>query len=296
MYARWRPLDESCDHRAVFALTYLRTTEEFARTVQSDPGFFSDVPWINHEDAVFAELYFRAYDNWVIGNRGEVPAAWRVAFENASNPNLTGIGDLLLGMNAHIYRDLPYTLAAVGLVKPDGSSRKRDHDLVNAFLENVADPLQVELAQRYDPMFELTDMEPSPVDEEVVLQLVKLMRENAWRNAELLVSASSPPGARSRLGRDRARGRAVRERNRARQHPARIRADTGCTLRFPATRVRSGRGSAGRLPAWRPCRLGREEGQGSQVQVTHPARRQRAPCAGALPQAPPAPKPLSPCG
>jgi hypothetical protein len=30
MYHRWEPLDQSCDHRAVFALTYLRTTEEFA--------------------------------------------------------------------------------------------------------------------------------------------------------------------------------------------------------------------------------------------------------------------------
>ena len=155
MYERWEPLDASCDHDAVFGLTYLRTTEEFQRTIQNDPAFFEDKPWVNHEDAVFAELYFQAYDNWHNGNRDAVPAAWRVAFEASESPNMMATGDLLLGLNAHINRDLPYTLAAVGLVKPDGSSRKRDHDHVNAFLEGVADPLQVELARRYDFIFAL---------------------------------------------------------------------------------------------------------------------------------------------
>ncbi len=191
MIERWGPLDSSCDHDAVFALTYLRTTEEFVRTVKGSHEF-SDIPWINHEDTVFAELYFRAYDNWHSGNTAAVPGAWKVAFESAESPDQSGIGDLLLGLNAHISRDLPYTLAHVGLVKPDGTSRKRDHDLVNDFLERIADPLQVELAQRYDTLFEFTDLGPLPVDEEVVLTLVKLLRENAWRNAELLVSAPSP--------------------------------------------------------------------------------------------------------
>ena len=155
MTDRWQPLDASCDHRAVFALTYLRTTQEFARTVNADPGFFSDLPWITHEDAVFAQLYFNAYDNYQAGR--PVPLAWKIAFDAAHNPNIEGMGDLLLGMNAHINRDLPYTLAHVGLVKADGSSRKLDHDKVNQFLDRVIDPLQNELAQRYDPIFRIVD-------------------------------------------------------------------------------------------------------------------------------------------
>jgi len=190
MVRRWVPLNNRCDHRAVFALTYLRTTEEFVRTVKGQPGFFSDGPWVNHEDAVFAELYFRAYDDFVQGR--PVPAAWRVAFESTSSPNVTGPGDLLLGMNAHIQRDLPYTLAHVGLVKPDGSSRKPDHDRVNEFLDRVADPLQLELARRYDELFRTSDAEPSPADEKAVLQAVRGYRENAWRNAERLVNARDP--------------------------------------------------------------------------------------------------------
>jgi uncharacterized protein DUF5995 len=191
MINRWEPLDASCDHRAVFALTYLRTTQEFARTLNDDPTFFSDVPWITHEDAVFAQLYFNAYDNYQAGR--SVPLAWKIAFDEAKDPNLEGMGDLLLGMNAHINRDLPYTLAHVGLVKADGSSRKLDHDKVNQFLDRVIDPLQNELAQRYDPIFTIEDAEPSPADEVGALQGIRGLRENAWRNAEDLVSTRNNP-------------------------------------------------------------------------------------------------------
>jgi uncharacterized protein DUF5995 len=190
MTDRWQPLDASCDHRAVFALTYLRTTQEFARTINDQPGTFSDLPWITHEDAVFAQLYFNAYDNYQAGR--SVPLAWKIAFDADRNPNIEGMGDLLLGMNAHINRDLPYTLAHVGLVKSDGSSRKLDHDKVNQFLDRVIDPLQDELARRYDPIFTIVDAEPSPADEVGALQGIRLLRENAWRNAEDLVAARNP--------------------------------------------------------------------------------------------------------
>jgi hypothetical protein len=190
MTDRWQPLDASCNHEAVFALTYLRTTQEFARTINDAPGTFSDLPWITHEDAVFAQLYFNAYDDYHAGR--SVPLAWRIAFDADRTPNIEGMGDLFLGMNAHINRDLPYTLAHVGLVKPDGSSPKLDHDKVNQFLDRVIDPLQDELAQRYDPIFTIVDAEPSPADEVGALQGIRLLRENAWRNAEDLVAARNP--------------------------------------------------------------------------------------------------------
>ena len=190
MTDRWRPLDASCSHSAVFALTYLRTTQEFARTIQNDPSTFTDDPWIRHEDAIFAQYYFKAWDDYHGGR--SVPLAWKIAFDNAGNPNIEGMGDLLLGMNAHINRDLPYTLAAVGLLHPDGSTRKPDHDAVNQFLDRVIDPLQVELAQRYDPIFTVAG-DLSPFEEVGALQGIRALRENAWRNAEDLIAARNHP-------------------------------------------------------------------------------------------------------
>ncbi|MCQ7030062.1 DUF5995 family protein, partial [Escherichia coli] len=51
----------------------------------------------------------------------------------------------------HVNRDLPFTLYAIGLVAPDGSSRKSDHDRVNRILNAVVSPLLDEIAARYDP-------------------------------------------------------------------------------------------------------------------------------------------------
>jgi hypothetical protein len=189
MRRRFEPLGRSCEHDAVFALAYLRTTQTYQWATEQ-PGFFAELPWMNHYDAVFAKYYFRAYDDYVAGRRASVPEAWLVAFDAARDRNVTGSGSLLLGMNAHVNRDLAFVLAAIGLVQPDGTSRKADHDKVNQFLNLVLEPLLRELSARFDP--DVIDV-PTPlgVGYTALLQLLVLWRETAWRNAELLVSAST---------------------------------------------------------------------------------------------------------
>src|SRR5919198_2349303 len=138
MRRRFDPLASSCDHDSIFALAYLRTTEEYRRTIE-DPTFFEDTAFVNHEDVVFARLYFDAFDAWHAGRREDVPRAWAIAFQAAADRAMPASGNLSLGINAHIQRDLPFALAGIGLVKPDGSSRKTDHDRVNEFLNRVTD-------------------------------------------------------------------------------------------------------------------------------------------------------------
>ena len=112
-------------------------------------------------------------------------------------------GNLSLGINAHVQRDLPFALAAIGLVKPDGSSRKPDHDRVNEFLNRVTDDLYAEIARRFDPTIDDTDL-PGTADDAALFQIIPTWREIAWRNAERLVSATlrrrsapkSPPASR----------------------------------------------------------------------------------------------------
>lgn len=190
MTRRFDDLAESCDHDAIFALSYLRTTEEYRRAIE-DPTFFEDTPFVNHEDAVFAEYYFEAYDDWHRGHTGQVPPAWRIAFTAADNRSVSAAGNMALGMNAHIQRDLPFVLAGIGLIKPDGSTRKTDHDKVNQFLNRVADDLIPELARRFDPTMDDDDL-PGQLDDIVKFQLVPSWREIAWRNAERLANAATP--------------------------------------------------------------------------------------------------------
>lgn len=192
MSRRFRPLAAACDHDAVFALTYLRTTEEYRRTVAENPNFFSDARFVNHEDAVFAAYYFEAYDDWHAGRAAEVAPAWRIALRAADERGVSGAGNILLGVNAHVNRDLPFVLAAIGLVKPDGSSRKPDHDKVNRILNRVYGPLLAEAARRFDPSISSPAAEGTTLDDTTLLQLLVAWRETAWRNAERLVAATTP--------------------------------------------------------------------------------------------------------
>jgi hypothetical protein len=191
MSNRFDALGATCDHNAIFALTYLRTTEAY-RVAVVEPGFFSDPNFINHQDAIFAKYYFDAWDEYRAARFGNVPWAWQLAFKAADQRRVTGVGNMLLGMSGHVNRDLPYVLAAIGLVKPDGSSRKPDHDRVNVFLNRVVEPLIDEAAARYDPTVDDTQIDGTRFDEAALLQLLVAWREQAFRNAELLVGAPTP--------------------------------------------------------------------------------------------------------
>ena len=183
MRRRFDPLATACDHDAIFSLTYLRTTEEYRRTID--------------EDAVFARYYFEAYDNWHAGLGAAVPQAWAIAFRAADERAVSAAGNVALGISAHVQRDLPFVLAAIGMVKPDGSSRKPDHDRVNEFLNRVADELYPEIARRFDPTIDDDEL-PGTADNVAEFQIIPTWREIAWRNAERLVSAGSAE-ARSRV-------------------------------------------------------------------------------------------------
>ena len=179
----------ACDHNAIFSLTYLRVTEEYRRTIEAP--FFDDTSFVNYEDTVFAHYYFAAYDAWADGRIAEVPPAWRVAFDAAKQRRVTATGDLLLGINAHVQRDLPLVLYALGLVAPDGTSRKADHDRVDIILNRVQDDILAEIARRFDPTVDDTNL-PTGLDDAALFQILAGWREKAWRNAELLAAAPTP--------------------------------------------------------------------------------------------------------
>ena len=187
MERRFDPLAQQCAHAAVFSLAYLRTTEMFLSTTQT-PGFYADPAFVNHEAVVFARLYFSAVDAWTEGRRDRVPPAWRVALDASAASRVSGSGDLLLGMNAHVNRDLPFALAKVGLVDEHGRTRKPDHEKINHMLNQVVAPLVEEEAARFDPSIARVST-PYGLGYTALMQQLVAWRESAWRMAEQLVSA-----------------------------------------------------------------------------------------------------------
>jgi hypothetical protein len=179
------PNAQSCSHLAVFPLAYVRMTQTYGWT-RDQPGYYHDVPYMNHMDAIFAKYYTDAYYHWSGGSRSAVPQSWLYAFDAAKNKTVSGAGDLFLGMNAHINRDLPFVLYASGLVGSDGTSGKSDYDAVEKWLNDDTAPMLAEAARRFDPTIDDTN---NALVDYLSFQMVSAWRENAWRNAELLASA-----------------------------------------------------------------------------------------------------------
>jgi Family of unknown function (DUF5995) len=188
---RMRELQErlGCDHRSVFATTYLELTRMAKRTLKADPHFLRFKRFFFVEDALFANVYFRTFRAWERGE--EVPGAWRIAFEAARDKDLTAAQDMLLGINAHVQNDMPYVLAKLGLRTRKGRSRKVDHDAFNAVLNQAYEPVVRAVGERFDPSISLTNADWHPVDDVGGLEIVREWREQVWRNAERLANAET---------------------------------------------------------------------------------------------------------
>jgi hypothetical protein len=178
-----------CDHRGVFATTYLVLTRTLKRTLVEDPDLFRYPRYLFTEDAVFANVYFDTFAAWRAGE--PVAGAWRIAFGTARSGNVNAAQDMLLGINAHVQNDMPFVLAYLGLRAPSGQSRKRDHDAMNQVLKRAYAPVVRAVARRYDKRVTLTNSDLTPVDDLGGLELVRTWREQVWRNAERLVNARS---------------------------------------------------------------------------------------------------------
>ena len=103
---------------------------------------------------------------------------------------MSGLGDFLLNMNAHINNDFPHALATVGLTAADGSSHKPDHNAYNQRLDCLYIPVFDEEAERFDPTFD--DYDVGPLDDQGVGAIMRGWREMVWRHAENLVTARTP--------------------------------------------------------------------------------------------------------
>ena len=190
MTKRSDQLIAGCEHNAAFSLLYLRVTEALRDHISSDPALFEHPDFITHQDNLFARMYWRAYDRWQSGQRAGVPEAWLVALDAAGSKSMPALGDLYLGINAHVLADLPVLLYQLGLADENGDSRKPDHDAVNVVLRDVFEPAIHELAQRLDPTMSMADPLPwTTADGDALFQALAGWREQAWREAEQLAAA-----------------------------------------------------------------------------------------------------------
>ena len=188
MKSRLHRLASTCQHDAIFSLAYLRVTENVQAAQRQ--GYFSDRKWLNRLDAIFAGLYFDVMDDWHSGHRGGIPRAWKIALNAEDDKSMTGLGNFMLAMNAHINRDFPHVLAEVGLTAKNGTSHKSDHNRYNKRLDSLYGPVFREEARRFDPEFD--DIDIGPVEDTVAGIIMRGWREGVWRHAEALSLSRTP--------------------------------------------------------------------------------------------------------
>jgi hypothetical protein len=176
-----------CDHRGVFATTYLELTLELRRTLKARPRFFADSRYLFREDALFANIYFNTERAYAAGQ--DVPGAWRIAFDAARSGDFNGAQDMLLGINAHVQNDMPFLLAALGQRTRAGATRKPDHDKMTEILDAAYEQVVRQIEDRFDPLLATTNARWTFADDVAGIELVKQWRENVWRNAERLLAA-----------------------------------------------------------------------------------------------------------
>jgi hypothetical protein len=187
---RARQKQFGCDHRGVFATTYLELTGQLRDTLRTRPDLFSDKRYLYREDALFADVYMNTLRSYAKGM--PVPPAWQIALDAAKSPDLNAAQDMLLGINAHVQNDMPFVVAALGVTKPNGASRKADHDAVNEVLSAAYDRVVTAVRDRFDPFMQYTNGDWDPADDIAGLEMVREWREQVWRNAESLIEAKTP--------------------------------------------------------------------------------------------------------
>ncbi len=178
-----------CDHRAVFATTYLMLTKTLKRTLVRQPRFFQYPRYLYTQDALFADVYFDTFRAWSAGE--PVAGAWRIAFETAQSGDVNAAQDMLLGINAHVQNDMPFVIAALGVRTRSGATRKVDHDRFNEVLNRAYGPVVHAVARRYDDRMRETNSDATPLDDVGGLEMTRTWREGVWRNAERLLNAQS---------------------------------------------------------------------------------------------------------
>jgi hypothetical protein len=185
----------ACDDKALFLNCYMLMSSSMLSAIQN--GEFNDCPWVDRLLHRFADYYFAALEAYE-ADPSTAPAVWDRAHRMTSDPSMTAIQKMLMGINAHINYALVFTL--VDMLSPEWAdlseaqrrARYADHCHVNDVIGRTIDAVQDEVLEPKMPIMDLFDRLMGPVDEMLISRLITRWRETVWTNATGLLAASDP--------------------------------------------------------------------------------------------------------
>lgn len=170
-----------------FAALYERVTTNVRRALVAG-NVFQDNPRMERLDVVFADRFLEAWDTYSAG--GAPSRSWQAAFALLDDPQPLAVQHLLLGMNAHINRDLPVALVAtcheLGLGLGDDSREHSDFERVDSLLARVETHVKSAYVTGWLAWIDRLIHRFQRIDDVVAMWDVGRARDAAWINAQAL--------------------------------------------------------------------------------------------------------------
>jgi len=173
MYARG-------DCIGVFLYIYKYVTLSISSAI-SQKEFINNT-WRNQYLIGFANLYRISLWNFHKGNQTAMPGSWVIALQQAHDDAGLVLQYILLGMNAHINRDLAHAIYGVG-TEPNRDEKIADHEKVNGILAGVFNTTVQVIAEKYEPILAKWYGMDSSAENAIFSIGMKDARELAWDEA-----------------------------------------------------------------------------------------------------------------
>jgi hypothetical protein len=194
------------DSRCVFTYAYAFMTERLEEGLRS--ADLDDPEWIVTLAETFGQLYVSAVTGWD-EDPSRVPEGWRSVFETICPARTSPLEDLVFAMAAHIIRDLPHALIAVGLDDENAKTHIRDFHSINRIMGDTIDEMQSRIGKRYAPYLRWLDRVGRADDELLSNYGIRVSRGMAWYNAARLADPASSAAAAASI--DKSPGDFIRE-------------------------------------------------------------------------------------
>ena len=185
------------DLRGLFVTAYVATTGTIAQWI--DRGIFLDNPAMARYIVAFANEYRYSLAHSVAGRRSRIPIAWQQSFDACEERSASIFQCLMLGINAHINRDLPYAVIAAG-VDPDGSGCYQDYVRIDDVLRLNMRPVRRRIADVYGHKLPLIQRWFGELATAQIDRSFRRDRKQSWEFARML-SAAKTEAARAEVDR-----------------------------------------------------------------------------------------------
>lgn len=178
-------------------MAYVATTGTIAQWIER--GFFFDGSAMTRYVVAFANAYRDALAHSAAGEHSLVPVAWQQHFDACAEGRYSVFQCLMLGINAHMTRDLPHTVIAAGV--DVGSPRCYvDYAKIDDALRLNFPVVRRRIITAYASDMPLRQRWFGRLADAGLARGFERARRNSWRLAQLLASATSA-SARAKIER-----------------------------------------------------------------------------------------------